>query len=97
MGVYLKRDDDKMRTATVVFDLMDVIVNNKDRTEVISIMKSVDLNVFRIGRVNKWKALYNWFFGATEEGFKILYPDADFNAVDSEIRKICKGIAKNEI
>lgn len=97
MKIHLKREGEKIRTASLELELLDAIINNKDCTEVINEMKSIDLNVFRIGRVNKWKALYNWVLFRNEKGLKIIYPDADYNEVSNKIKDLCKRIARHEI
>lgn len=97
MKPYLRREIDEKRTAGLGFKLIEAVIEHNDYSEIVRQLKSIDLNTFRIGRVSKWKALYNWILFCNEKGFKEIYPDADYNAVSITIRKLCKEIARNEI
>lgn len=94
MKIHIKRDLDKIRTAGIEIKLIDAVVNHRDYTELVNQIMSVDLNVFRIGRENKLKALYSWCLFRNEKGLKIIHPDADYNEVSGKIRQICQGVVK---
>lgn len=97
MKPYLKRQQFLLETADVEFELIKCIVLNKNYDHIINKIKKIDFNIFRIGKNNKWKSLYNWIFSLNEEELKYLYPNADYNFINKIIKNICKKVVKNEI
>lgn len=80
MKAWEKREKDKERTLLVCLELLDAIINNMDYTNLVNELKTIDLNTFRIGRENKFKALFHWVFPTNwdEEGIKNYNSNADY-------------------
>lgn len=99
MNAWLEREKYKDNTRLICIELLDAIISDSDYSHLISKLKDINLNVFRIGRVNKYKALYNWVFPANwdEEGIKLYNPKADYKYIKTTIEDICKRIIRNEL
>lgn len=79
--------------------MLDAVINNMDYTHLVNELKTIDLNTFRIGRENKFKALFHWGFPTNwdEEGIKNYNSKADYYYIYNTIKNICKKVVKNEI
>lgn len=96
MKPWVQREEDKIRTASLGIYFLDALINNKNYDNLINELKTININTFRIGRQNKWKALYNWLFQSNwdEQVLKQYNPNADYNYIVMTLKNICKKVVK---
>lgn len=96
MKSWVQAFEDRKRTALIDFKIINAIHNNQDYSHLIEILKTINMNTFRLGKINKWKALYKWIMPLNEEQLKMYNSSMNYEHISREIKDICKKVVKRE-